>query len=104
MGALNFRKGVNVMHLDIKAILLNEAKQFLRVARELLPRTNVSEQRRPHQAHVLGRQARNGDGRDGARGIAEGDHAALERDALETQVERRFPHAVEDGHAPLASC
>ncbi|KAJ3564793.1 hypothetical protein NPX13_g7726 [Xylaria arbuscula] len=103
MGALNLRKGVHLMHADIKTVILNEPKQLLRIARELLPRSNISEQRRPHQADVLRRQARNSHGRDGARGIAERDQTTLERDTLEAEIEGGLAHTVEDGNAPLAT-
>ncbi|KAJ2978133.1 hypothetical protein NUW58_g7590 [Xylaria curta] len=73
------------------------------IAHELLPRRNVSEQRRPHQAGVLSREARDGNRGHSARRVAKGDQTALVGHAFEAEVESRLADAVEDGNAALAT-
>lgn len=102
MGALDIGERVGLVDADIERAHRDKVEELLGVPDELLPRGDVVEQRRAQEARVLGREAGDGEGRHGARGVAEGDHAALARDAVEADVEGRLADAVEYGDAPLA--
>jgi len=104
MRAGNIAKRISLVNLHIHLILDDEIEQLLRVTLKLLPRHDKVEQRRPHQADILRAQPRNRKRRHCTARIAKAQQAALARQAIQREVERRLAHAVEHRDHAFAAC
>lgn len=66
MGARDVRQGVYLVDTHVHLVLNDEVEQLAGPVLELLAGDDVIEERGPHDAQVLGRELRDGEGGDGA--------------------------------------
>ena len=103
MGPRDFAQRVDLVDADVDVLLGDEVEEFGGIRIDLLARNDVVEERGAQELRVLSRQAGEGERGHGARCVAERDHAALAREALEREVEGSLTDPVEHGCDPLAA-